>query len=157
MKKQASARNCFVCGVKNENGLGLKFYETSPGEVVAETIVPEHFQGYPGVVHGGIVAAMLDEAAGRVFVQNNPPRFMFTGKLSVRYRKPVPTGKLIRIMGHAREDRGRVATAVSEIYDSDNNLLANCEITLADIPPDLLGEITVNNEDWQVYADEEGS
>ena len=36
------------------------------------------FQGYPGVIHGGIIASMLDEVMGRVFMEGDPPRFMVT-------------------------------------------------------------------------------
>lgn len=63
--RQPNSRHCFVCGVENPHGLHLTFKQTAPDEVTVEYTVPEHFQGYPGVVHGGIVAAMLDEVAGR--------------------------------------------------------------------------------------------
>ncbi|HEX2979072.1 MAG TPA: PaaI family thioesterase [Anaerolineaceae bacterium] len=105
MIKQASARRCFVCGVENEHGLGLKFYETGPGEVIAEVTVPEHFQGYPGVVHGGIVASMLDEVAGRTLMGDVSPRFMVTARLTVRYRKPVPLGAKLVLKGHVSKLR----------------------------------------------------
>ena len=64
---QPNSRHCFVCGLENNYGLKLRFKETGPGEVTADYTVPEHFQGYPGVVHGGIVTAMLDEVTGRDF------------------------------------------------------------------------------------------
>jgi acyl-coenzyme A thioesterase PaaI-like protein len=66
--KQANARDCFVCGVENPVGLHLKFYQTSPNEVTANLTVPEYYQGYPGILHGGIAAALLDEAAGRALM-----------------------------------------------------------------------------------------
>ena len=48
------------------------------------------FQGYPGVVHGGIIASMMDEVMGRVFMGGAIDRFMVTAELKIRYRKPVP-------------------------------------------------------------------
>jgi hypothetical protein len=51
---QPNSRHCFVCGLENQFGLKLRFYETGPGEVTAEYTVPDQFQGYPGLVHGGI-------------------------------------------------------------------------------------------------------
>ena len=66
--RQPNSRFCFVCGVKNPVGLKMVFEQTGPGEVSAVITVPEHFEGYPGVVHGGITAAMLDEAACRVYM-----------------------------------------------------------------------------------------
>jgi acyl-coenzyme A thioesterase PaaI-like protein len=100
--KQPNSKKCFVCGVENLNGLHLKFYEENPGEVTVEYTVPEQFQGYPGVVHGGIVAAMLDEVAGRAHMGGDPPRFMFTARLDVRYRRNVPVNQPLRIIGRVR-------------------------------------------------------
>jgi uncharacterized protein (TIGR00369 family) len=151
MKKQANSRQCFVCGVENLRGLHLSFYEVKPGEICADITVPETYQGYPGVVHGGIVAAMLDEVSGRVFM-GDPPRFMFTAKLSVRYRKPVPTGQPLRLVGYAGKDHGKVATARGELFDSNGTLLADAETVLADIP-EAMQSFKLGPEDWMVYPD----
>ena len=59
---------CFVCGVQNPVGLLQTFYEdheSDPKQVCAEVMIPDRFQGYPGVAHGGVLAAILDELAGR--------------------------------------------------------------------------------------------
>ncbi len=53
-RKQPNSRHCFVCGLENEYGLGLRFYEVGPDEVTATVTIPDQYQGYPGVVHGGI-------------------------------------------------------------------------------------------------------
>lgn len=155
MKKQANARNCFVCGVNNIYGLHLNFYEPTPGETQAEIVVGDQFQGYPGVVHGGIVAAMLDEVSGRVFMGEGEPRFMVTARLSVRYRKPVLVGQRLVLKGHAREDKGRIAIAVGEIFDRDGNLLAESETVLAEIPAEIAANFDSTGKDWKVYPDEE--
>ena len=55
-RKQPNSRHCFICGLENEVGLGMAFYEVGPGEVTAEVIIPEQYQGYPGVVHGGMLS-----------------------------------------------------------------------------------------------------
>lgn len=153
MKKQASGRQCFVCGVENPNGLHLKFYESGPGETHAEIIVPEQYQGYPGIVHGGVIAAMLDEVSGRAFMGDNPPRFMVTVKLSVRYRRPVPVGVLLVLKGHAGEDKGRAAYATGEVYDANGVLLAEAETVMADIPMDVGSTGNLSEDDWKVYPD----
>ena len=63
--KQQNTRMCFVCGVKNSLGLNASFFEVDSGELVAIfNPSPEH-QGYPGRLHGGIAAAILDETIGR--------------------------------------------------------------------------------------------
>jgi acyl-coenzyme A thioesterase PaaI-like protein len=152
MKKQASSRNCFVCGVQNPVGLHLNFYETNPGEITVEFTPPEHFQGYPGVLHGGIVASILDEAAGRTLMGSFPPRFLFTAKLEVKYRKNVPVGKPLKIIGRAGKDRGRVAEAWSGIFNQDGELLAEANALLVNVPnsPDLSD---LDAWGWKVYPD----
>jgi acyl-coenzyme A thioesterase PaaI-like protein len=156
MEKQASARNCFICGVENLNGLQIKFYQPEPGKVVANYSVPARFEGYPGIVHGGVVSAMLDEVAGRAFITGDPPRFMVTAKISVRFRKPVPIEQPLQLFGYAKEDKGRMAVAAGEIRDLDDNLLAEAEVILANMPAEVIEENQEWDErEWMVYPDEE--
>lgn len=162
---QPSSKHCFVCGVNNPHGLHLRFYSTASGEVEVNYTVPEHFQGYPGVVHGGIVAAMLDEAAGRVYMDatelgsdlsdsDRPPRFMYTAKLEIRYRKNVPVGKALRLLGKGIKDNGRTATARSYIYGDDGALLAEAEALLVNIPNEIYSNVDLEELGWKVYPDE---
>lgn len=155
MIKQPGSRSCFVCGVENPVGLHMNFYEASPGEIQAEITVPEQYQGYPGVVHGGIIATMLDEATGRSMMGDDPNRFMYTAQLSIRYRKPVPTGKPLRILGHAGVRKGRVAHATGEIYGPDGALLAQADAVLMDIPEETFQGIDPDLLGWKVYPDRE--
>ena len=148
---QPNSRHCFVCGLENPFGLHLRFYETGPGEVTAEFTAPQHFQGYPGVVHGGIVAAMLDEISGRAMMGSDPPRFMFTARMEIRYRKNVPLGQPLRLVGRAGKDRGSTATAIGAIYDVEDELLAEAEVLLVDVPTEMLGRTDVEALGWKVY------
>jgi acyl-coenzyme A thioesterase PaaI-like protein len=151
--KQPNSKKCFVCGLENPIGLQLKFYENNPGEVVVEYTVPEQYQGYPGVVHGGVVAAMLDEAAGRVHMGGYPPRFMFTARLDVRYRKNVPIGQPLRIVGRVGKSRERIATAISQIYGPGGDLLAEAEAVLVNVPEEIVNEVDLDALGWKVYPD----
>jgi hypothetical protein len=63
--KQPNSRMCFICGLENPIGLHLHIYETAPGVVESKYLAPDHFQGYPGILHAGMVAAIVDELAGR--------------------------------------------------------------------------------------------
>ena len=154
---QPNSRHCFVCGIANPVGLHLRFYETAPGEVTVECTLPEQYQGYPGVVHGGIVAAMLDEVSGRSYMGNGEsPRFMFTARLEVRYRKNVPVGQPLRLVGKAGKDRGRMATASGAIYDQQGDLLAECETLLVDVPSRVLDSADLEALGWKVYDDPVG-
>ena len=156
-KLQPNSRHCFVCGVENKFGLHLRFFETGEGEVTVETVVPEHFQGYPGVVHGGIVASLVDEALGRVHMGSDPdnPRFMFTAKLTVNYRKNVPTSQPIRVVAHASNSKKRTATSVAKIYGPSGDLLAEAEAILVNVPEQVLAEVDLTQLGWQIYPEGE--
>ncbi|MBE3037947.1 MAG: PaaI family thioesterase [Chloroflexi bacterium] len=152
MEKQANSRLCFVCGLENPVGLHLNFYEAGPGEVTVNFTPSEHYQGYPGLLHGGIVASVLDEAAGRAHMGIFPPRFMFTAKLEVKYRKNIPIGKPLKIIGKAGKGRGRMAEGWSGIYNQEGELLAEANALLVDVPnpPD---PSELQESGWKVYPD----
>jgi acyl-coenzyme A thioesterase PaaI-like protein len=151
--KQPNSNHCFVCGRHNPYGLHLVFHETAPGEVTVEYTVPEQFQGYPGVVHGGVVAAMLDEVIGRTHMGGFPPRFMFTARLDIRYRKNVPVGKPLRIIGHAINSRERSATATGQIFSPEGELLAEAEAILVNVPDGLIEKVDLESIGWKVDPD----
>ncbi len=151
--KQANSKYCFVCGRENSHGLKLEFFETAPGEVEVNTTIPEQFQGYPGVVHGGIVAAMLDEVTGRTQMGGDPPRFMFTARLDVRYRKNVPVGKPLRIVGRAGKKRERTATAIGQIFGPDGEILAEAEAVLVNVPDEIVKDVDLEALGWKVHSD----
>lgn len=151
--KQPNSKHCFVCGRENPFGLKLQFYETAPGEVRVEYTVPEQYQGYPGVVHGGVVAAMLDEVTARVHMGGDPPRFMFTARLDVRYRKNVPVGQPLRIIGHAGKSRERTAIATGQIFGLDGELLAEAEAVLVNVPDEIKDNVDLEELGWKVYPD----
>ncbi len=151
--KQPNSRHCFACGLENQIGLKLKFYETAPGEVTVNHVVPDEYQGYPGVVHGGVVAAMLDEVAGRTQMGGDPPRFMFTARLDIRYRHNVPTGQPLRMVGRAGKVKRRTATASAELFGPDGSLLAEAEALLVNVPEDVIDEVDLEQLGWKVYPD----
>jgi uncharacterized protein (TIGR00369 family) len=151
--KQPNSKHCFGCGVDNANGLAMAFYEVGPGHVACEITVPEHFQGYPGVVHGGVVATMLDEIANRAALIGDHSRMMMTAKLTTRYRKPVPVGQPLKIEGWLERDRGRFAMAKGEIRLADGSLAAEAEATLAAIEGSNMDRGRLEAEGWRVYPD----
>ena len=147
---------CFVCGLENPIGLHLHIYEVEPGVIETKYIAPEHFQGYPGVVHGGIVAALIDEISARAQMgsDSNDPRFMFTAKLEVKYRQNVPIGKLLKIVGKAGKSKPKSAEAWAGIYDAETNeLLAEGNTLLINVPDDQLDKSKLNELGWKVYPE----
>jgi uncharacterized protein (TIGR00369 family) len=151
---QPNSLQCFVCGVENPVGLHLRFYQSRPGEVVADITVAEKFQGYPGIVHGGVVAAMLDEAAGRSQMgTGDDPRFMFTARLNIRYRKNVPIGQPLRLVGVAGETKSRTAEARGAIYDQNGTMLAEADAVLVNVPEQIVQNTDLEALGWKVYPD----
>ena len=147
---------CFICGLENPIGLHLHIYEVEPGVIETTYIAPEHFQGYPGVMHGGIVAALIDEISARAQMgsDSNDPRFMFTAKLEVKYRQNVPTGKSLKIVGKAGKSKSKSAEAWAGIYDAETNeLLAEGNTLLINIPDDQLDKSKLNELGWKVYPE----
>ena len=151
--KQPNSNHCFVCGRDNPHGLHLKFIETTPGEVTVEYTVPEHFQGYPGVVHGGIVAAILDEVTGRTQMGENPPRFMYTAIMDVRYRKNVPTSQPLHIIGRAGTRKERTALAIGQIFGPNGDLLAEASVVLVNVPEEMVNQTDLEAIGWKVDPD----
>jgi acyl-coenzyme A thioesterase PaaI-like protein len=153
---QPNSKMCFICGLENPVGLRLRVYEVEPGVVESVYTAPEHFQGYPGVLHGGIIATIIDEISGRALmgpVEN--PRFMFTAHLEVKYRKNVPIGKPLRLVGRAGQDKGRSAESWAGIYDAESGeLLAEGNTVLVNVPKEKLAVTNLYEMGWKVYPEE---
>ncbi|HKJ28279.1 MAG TPA: PaaI family thioesterase [Anaerolineales bacterium] len=153
MKKLPNSSHCFVCGLENDFGLHLSFYMDEENRVNCETHFSAHFQGYPGVVHGGVVAAALDETLARAVMVDDPDRFMFTGKLTTRYRRPVPTEQPIRLVGEVLNDRGRVAECAAKLYGPEGELLAEAEGLMMGIPEGMVDHSNQDGFWWGVVDD----
>jgi len=147
---------CFICGLENPVGLHLHIYETDSGVVETTYTAPDHFQGYPGVLHGGIVSAIIDELAGRSHMGSDPnnPRFMFTAKLEVKYRRNVPVGKPLKVVGRAGKSKARSAEAWAGIYDSESNdLLAEGNVLLINVPETRFDMSRLGELGWKVVPE----
>ena len=99
---------CFACGPGNPVGLRLQF--TAAGDTVRAEFTPgQHYQGYEGVVHGGIVAAALDDAMAQLFHQKG--RESLTARLEIRFRREAPVGRRLLVTAWLIGQRGRLFTA----------------------------------------------
>jgi len=91
----------------------------------------EHHQGGPGLVHGGIVGAALDEACGLLATWHRFPAV--TARIAIRYRRPVPIRRTLRISARVTADRGRRIEVAAELRDGDE-LLAEAEGAFLHVP-----------------------
>ena len=151
--KQPNSKHCFVCGVENHRGLRLAFYHDESGTVFAEATVPDQFQGYPGTVHGGVVAALLDEVATRAAMVEDSNEFKVTARMTLRYRKRVPTGEPLQMIGWIEREGGRALKAAAEIRLPDGSLGAESEALMVDYPEPFVEEGELERLGWKVYPD----
>jgi len=111
-------RACFVCGEKNAAGLKLRIRTDSErGESTADVIFPEHLQGWAKIVHGGLLATVLDEAM--IYAVGAKGLKCVTGEMTVRFVKPASTGVAYLLKGRFLEDKGRIVLAESVLLDGD--------------------------------------
>ncbi|GAB6062991.1 PaaI family thioesterase [Deferrisoma palaeochoriense] len=121
--------NCFVCGKENPEGLRLEFrFDEAAGTIeTVWTPRPVHI-GYEGIVHGGLVATLLDEALGKLTTLLGTPAV--TAELTVRYLKPVPVGRPLRVTGRVSNGRGRLLTGEAEALLEDGTPAARATAKL---------------------------
>jgi acyl-coenzyme A thioesterase PaaI-like protein len=128
----------------------MAFYDNGENEVVSEYAVPSDYQGYPDIVHGGVVAAMLDEVVGRVAMISDQHHFMMSVKLQVKYRLPVPTETPLTVVGRIVKLRGRLGRAVGEVRLPDGSIAAEAAMTLADVPAEIISYANLEALGWRV-------
>ncbi|NDJ75838.1 MAG: PaaI family thioesterase [Chloroflexi bacterium] len=157
--QQASARWCFVCGVENKHGLQIRFFNDGPLRAVARVTLGEPYQSYPGVAHGGIIATILDETMGRAILSDGAgpkaditdERFMFTAKMEVRYRQPVPLHQEFAVRGWVEKDRGQMVQVAGDVQLADGSVAVEGSATLMQIPSDQVAEMSAADVGWRVY------
>ncbi len=123
VNKQNISRNCFVCGIENDFGLKVKFYESEEGEVVAIFNPDSFFQSYPGILHGGISSTILDETIGRaIMAKYGQNSFGVTLELNIKYKKSVPLDVELKAIGRIDKDHGRIFEGSGEIILPDGTV-----------------------------------
>jgi uncharacterized protein (TIGR00369 family) len=126
-------RTCFICGEKNPIGLKLRLrVDSDLGQSSADVKFPEDFQGWAGVVHGGLVAAVLDEAL--IYAAGAKGIKCVTGEITVRYVKPTLTGVLYSLVGRLVEDQGRIVLAEGRLVDGEGQEVARASGKLFRVP-----------------------
>lgn len=120
---------CFACGEENPISLGLKFKAISENKVRGEFIPAENHQGYNGIMHGGLIATLLDEAMAYVIGFKDIQAF--TAELNIRFRTAVEIGKKLEIIGLFKDVKkssiANVYYTEAKIFDEEGNLKAKAK------------------------------
>jgi len=110
-----AAHNCFACGTLNAGGLGLELH-VEPGRSWVELALDRRFEGWEGVIHGGILCTILDEVMAWALVGED--NWGVTARMAVDFRRPVEVGKPIRAEGWITRSRRRIVDTAGHIVDS---------------------------------------
>jgi uncharacterized protein (TIGR00369 family) len=114
---------CFVCGAKNPMGLKLNFhYDEKNDEMVSNTVFPRHFQGWQGVLHGGLISTVLDEIMIKAAAQKGLK--CVTAELNIKFKKPALLKKELTIKGKVNDRRRRIVLTEGCVLDSDGTTIA---------------------------------
>jgi len=120
--KQHNSTMCLVCGLENPHGLRTSFYELDNNELLAIYHPCKEHQGYPGRLHGGIAATLLDETIGRAIMILSSEIWGVTLEISTRYRKPVPLDGELRVVGRVIKETQRSFEGTGEILLPDGSV-----------------------------------
>jgi acyl-coenzyme A thioesterase PaaI-like protein len=127
------ARACFACGDDNPIGLHLEDIRRD-GDVVRSTLHPRaEYQGYPGVLHGGLSATALDEMMGYAAILVAGV-WAATATMELRYRAQVPLDVPLPLTGGVTEARGRRVRAWSRLHLPDDTVAAEATGLLVRLP-----------------------
>lgn len=127
MPSSRDGGGCFACGPANPIGLRLRFEADGDG-IRAEFTPGPQYQGYAGVLHGGIVATALDDAMANLFHLRG--RETVTARLEVRFRREAPIGRPLVVSARMTGERGRFFTAEATLTLPDGTRLADARATL---------------------------
>lgn len=144
---------CFVCGEKNDFGLHANFYETETNELVAIIHPSEEHQGYPGRMHGGIAASILDETMARlVYIGKEKQIWGVTLELKTRYRKPIPLGEELKVVARITSEGARSFEGTGEIILHNGEVAASAEGKYIKLTSDKIVNDQFVSEEWYSAA-----
>jgi uncharacterized protein (TIGR00369 family) len=114
MKELKDNDNCYVCGTKNPLGLAVDFTIARDRRSITADFTPcrEH-QGYEGIVHGGILSALLDEAMAKLAFSLGIPAV--TAEITVKFKSPAAPGDRLSVSGRLLEENHRLIQAEARI------------------------------------------
>jgi uncharacterized protein (TIGR00369 family) len=126
--------NCFVCGENNPNGLRLKFDIDKETQTLKAIFIPSPtFQGWDGIVHGGIISTLLDEAMAKLVYELGFQAV--TGSLEIKFKKPALILEPLSVHGEITEVNKRLIRAKAHVAREDGTILATGRSTFVKHSP----------------------
>ncbi len=131
-------RWCYGCGDLNPEGLRIEF-EIDGTRVTGRFHPRDVHQGWPGLAHGGIAAAILDEAMG--WAMYAAGAWAMTVRMDVRYRKPLPLGEALNVSAEVTRDRCRRLEAQAAVRTLSGDVLADATALFLRVSGDRAREL----------------
>jgi acyl-coenzyme A thioesterase PaaI-like protein len=149
--RQPNSKLCFVCGLENRYGLKSRFYELDNQEIVALFVPAEEHQSYPGRLHGGIAAAILDETIGRAVLNHQETELWgVTLEFSMKFRKPVPLDQEIKVVARITEENKRSFTGTGEIILADGSVAVEGSGRYLKMALSRITDLDFQQEEWRI-------
>jgi uncharacterized protein (TIGR00369 family) len=124
---------CFACGTHNPIGLHAQFdVDPLAGSACCQLVLDERFAGWHQVIHGGILATLLDEAA--IYACRSRGEKFVTANINVRYRRPVPVGSLVEVSAQIAETRRKIFNVHARL-EINGSLMAEADVRVMCLDP----------------------
>lgn len=154
--KQPNSKDCFVCGLENDFGLKSYFYELENGELIARFFPADQHQSYPGRLHGGISAAILDETLGRLIINHKGSGLWgVTLEFSMKFRKPVPLDQEVLVRARVTSENKRTFEGTAEIVLADGAVAVEGRGRYLKMSLSNITEDDFQGEQWHIVAQED--
>jgi len=155
-RKQPNSRMCFVCGLENDYGLKSRFYELETGELLALFNPANEHQGYPGRLHGGLAATILDETIGRsIMITTSDTMWGVTVEFSMRLKKPVPMDGQVRVIGRTISENKRFFEGTGEIILPDGSPAVTARGKYLKVDIEKIADFDFEDQQWKVIEEED--
>lgn len=132
---------CFVCGDRNPTGLQIQFF-ADDDRALAEYTAGDQFEGYQGLLHGGLMAALLDEVMIKAVLVKNI--IVLTAQMEIRFKKPVATGQKILLEGKITRQSGRLYLTWGRATLTDGTIVAESSGKYLTAEDALLDQLTAD-------------
>lgn len=153
--KQHNSRLCLVCGLRNAIGLKARFYGLDDGTLVATFTARDEHQSYPGRMHGGMAATILDETIGRALMTPEAPLWGVTVDFSMKLRQPVPLGVPLRAVGRIDSETARSFKGSGFLLLADNSVAVEGWGSYLKMPLDKIADFDHEGEEWRILEEKD--
>lgn len=142
--------NCFACHPDNKHGLRLKFYaDDEKNEVFTKVKPQQYFAGFPGILHGGVQCALVDEVAFWTMFDKFG-KIGLTTKVEINYNKKVDSNIELEVRGKITRVRGRYVFVEASIYNKDGEQCTTSKVVYflpkKEVVFDVLGKERFNKK-----------